>query len=84
MHSSELMVKLQLLQGLQPSSRALRPECSIGLEGGLNTYGYANANPLKYIDPLGFRGTGGRGSSAMEAIADVIDQGLCGLWPGAP
>jgi RHS repeat-associated protein len=25
----------------------------IGLEGGLNTYLYAKANPLRYIDPLG-------------------------------
>ncbi len=25
----------------------------IGLEGGINTYLYANANPLKYIDPYG-------------------------------
>jgi len=24
-----------------------------GLDGGLNTYLYANANPLKYIDPTG-------------------------------
>ena len=25
----------------------------IGLEAGLNTYGYVDANPLKYIDPKG-------------------------------
>ena len=25
----------------------------IGLEGGLNTFGYARQNPLRYIDPLG-------------------------------
>ena len=29
----------------------------IGLAGGLNTYLYANANPLRFIDPLGLRPT---------------------------
>ena len=29
----------------------------IGLEGGLNIYGYANQNPMSYVDPLGLSGT---------------------------
>ncbi|WP_407658787.1 RHS repeat domain-containing protein [Marinobacterium marinum] len=57
----------------------------IGLQGGINTYLYTNANPLVYIDPLGLApGMGSRGASAMEAIGDAIDQGLCGWWPGHP
>ena len=28
----------------------------IGLAGGINTYGYANQNPLRYVDPLGLVG----------------------------
>jgi RHS repeat-associated protein len=39
----------------------------IGLQGGVNTYTYANQNPLRFIDPLGLSGDdplGGGGSAS--------------------
>ncbi|MEX1033734.1 MAG: RHS repeat-associated core domain-containing protein [Cellvibrionaceae bacterium] len=40
----------------------------IGLEGGINTYGYALNNPLIYIDPFGLRNQGnGRRSSGSRS-----------------
>lgn len=44
----------------------------IGLNGGINTYGYARANPLRYLDPLG-----------LSACSDLVDA-LISLWAIAP
>jgi RHS repeat-associated protein len=44
----------------------------IGLNGGINTYGYARANPLRYLDALG-----------LSACSDLVDA-LTSLWAIAP
>lgn len=52
----------------------------IGLAGGLNTYAYANNNPLRYVDPLGLASTSfggnrgvvyGFGAGAEAGIMEV-------------
>ena len=45
----------------------------IGLQGGLNTYLYANANPLMYTDPYGLFG--------MDDVWGSIYQGTGGWTP---
>ena len=38
----------------------------IGLGGGINTYGYVNARPVEYVDPLGLCKTCGDGNGGLN------------------
>ena len=44
-----------------------------GLHGGLNTYLYANANPLRFVDPLGLVPAAGAGAGAGAGQTESIN-----------
>jgi uncharacterized protein RhaS with RHS repeats len=49
----KLAVVYNYFRTYDPSTGRYRESDPIGLEGGLNTYGYALQNPLRYADPTG-------------------------------
>jgi len=48
----------------------------IGLDGGINTYGYVGANPLSYEDFFGLKITGEWAKSPSLEYGDVITRGV--------
>ena len=55
----------------------------IGIDGGLNTYGYANQNPIKYFDPNGetpVTALGGLAAGALGgALGAVVGDAIRGI-----
>ena len=47
----------------------------IGIAGGLNTYGFANGDPVTYSDPYGLCGLAGAAASVVEGAAVSIATG---------
>ena len=57
LYDSETQIHYNYFRDYDPSTGRYVQSDPIGLEGGINTYGYANQNPIRFVDPLGLYGT---------------------------
>jgi RHS repeat-associated protein len=64
---SEVGISYNYFRDYDPSVGRYVESDPIGLQGGMNTYGYVGANPLKWIDPKGLQ----------QSLADYCGTGPC-------
>lgn len=55
-YDSETNTHYNYFRDYDPSTGRYIESDPIGLDGGINTYGYVEANPLSYVDPEGLKG----------------------------
>jgi len=55
----------------------------IGLQGGMNTYGYVGGNPVNYIDPYGLFASSIPGVAIRNPRAVATAAAACGIDPNA-
>lgn len=78
-YDSETELHYNYFRNYDPRSGRYIESDPIGIKGGLNTYVYANGNPLKYVDPLGLESIF-EWSAKAEAEAKI--SGLPGMHNG--